>query len=171
MKWVLILAVMLIAITSARADVTDENFLDHLITEKTRAEALVVRLNSEFAPTRQEYTIGRQKYTMAQQAFNNYINAMLSNYRIGRKVDLKESAQLAASRAKDLDDYVSNLPAKGFTTVVVAVGVLIEIGDKLYNYIKKNVQAEQKRVRDERSRIADAIARQTIWDDWDKIKS
>jgi hypothetical protein len=164
MKWIIISALTILAIQSARADVTDSNVLNYLLLEKTKAEALVQRLKIEFEPTRSEYVTGRQKYTAAQQAFNNYTNAMLSNYRVGNKVDLKEIAQLAASRAKDFEDYMSKIPSKGFTAVFVAMGVLIEIGDKLYTYIVKNV-------RDERAIIADAITRQVTWDDWDKIKS
>ena len=164
MKWLIISALTALAIQSAHADVTDANFLTHLLLEKTKAEALVQRLKIEFEPTRPEYVIGRQKYTAAQQAFNNYTHAMLSNYKVGNKVDLKEIGQLAASRAKDFDDYVSGLKSKGFTAVFVAVGVLIEIGDKLYTFIIKHVQ-------DERVRTADAIASQVTWDDWDKIRS
>jgi predicted S18 family serine protease len=167
MKWAMITAVMTLAIQSAQADVTDANFLNHLLLEKTKAEALVQRLKIEFEPKRSEYVTGRQKYIAAQQAFNNYTNAMLSNYRVGNKVDLKETAQLAASRAKDFENYVSSLPSKGvtgFTAIFVAVGVLIEVGDKLFNFI-------QKHIRDDRARTADEIARQVTWDDWDKIRS
>jgi hypothetical protein len=164
MKWVMMAAVMALAIQSTRADVTDSNVLDYLLVEKTKAQALALMVKTAFDRSRPEYTTARQKYTAAQLAFNNYTMAMLSNYKAGKRMDLQESAQLATSRSKDLENYVSNLnlPSKGFSAIFVSAGILVDIGEKLFTYI------QQKR-QDDRAKIADAIAVQVTWDDWDKI--
>jgi hypothetical protein len=164
MKWVMIAALMALAIQPARADLTDSNALDYLLVEKTKAQALALIIKTSFEPSKPEYNVARLKYTAAQQAFNNYTTAMLYNYKVGNRLDLKESAQLASSRSKDLENYVSslNVPSKGLAPIFVGMGILIEIGEKLFTFIQEKQQHD-------RARIADAIAVQVTWDDWDKI--
>jgi hypothetical protein len=166
MKWVMVAAAIALVIGSARADITDANVVDHLIVEKTKAQALVLQLKTSFESRDPQYSLGRQKYAAAQQAYNNYTMAMLNNYKVGNKADLKGSAQLAASRAKEFENYVSslNLPGgKGAAVFVVAVA-LIEIGEKLFTFFK-NTQDNA------RTKIAEATAPLVTWDDWDKIGS
>jgi hypothetical protein len=164
MRWVIIAIVIALTFQSAHAEVLDAKILDDLVVEKTKAEMLVLQFKTEVAPTRSEYGIGRQKYTAAQQAFNNYTKAVLNNYKAGNRVDLRQSAQLAASQAKDFENYVSTQApqGRGISAVFVAAGILLEIGAKLFTF----VQSQQI---DERARNADAIAPLVTWDEWDKI--
>jgi hypothetical protein len=147
-------------------DITDSNVQDHLLMEKTKAQALVLQVKTDFVPGSPQYVAARQKYTAAEQAFNNYTKAMLSNYKVGRKADLKESAELAAVRAKEFQSYVVslNLQSKNFAAIFVATGILLDIGEKLFNFVQKFQEGE-------RSRVADIIALQVTWDDWNKIGS
>jgi hypothetical protein len=165
MKAAIVVAVMALAIQSAHADITDANVLDNLVLEKTKAQALVLQLKTAFESRDHQYSVGKQKYTGAQQAFNNYIRVMLNNYKVGNKVDLKESARLAASRAKEFENYVSglNVEGKGFPVIIAVLPVLLEIGTKLYTFIQKVRE-------DQRAETADAIAHEVTWDDWDKIE-
>jgi hypothetical protein len=90
---------------------------------------------------------------------------MLTSYKVGSRTDLKESAQLAASRAKEFESYVSslNLPSgKGATAVFVVAMGLIEIGEKLFTFFQKTQE-------NARAGIAEATAPLVTWDDWDKI--
>ena len=165
MKWMMVAATLALAIPSAGADVTDANVVDHLMVEKTKAQVLVLQLKTTFEPRDPQYTLGRQKYTAARQAFNNYTRAMLNNYKVGNKADLKESAQLAASRAKEFESYVTslNLPSgKGAAVFFVVAAGLIEIGQKLFTFFQNTQETA-------RTKIAEATAPLVTWDDWDKI--
>lgn len=166
MKWVLIVAFMIITMQSTHA--AELNIVDYLLVEKTKAQALALQVKTEMAPAQPEYRIARQKYTGAQQAFNNYTKAMLSNYKAGNRMDLKGSAQLAASSAQDFENYVSNqkfISKGGSLTIIFATaGFLLEIGERFLTFI----QNEQISSRD---RIANGIALQVTWDDWDRIGS
>jgi len=165
--WVLgwlIPIIIAMSIQTVCADVTDATAIDYLRVEKTKAAVMVLQVKTQFLPGSPEYNIAKQKYTAAQQAFNNYTKAMLGSYALGTKADLSASAQLAYSKAADFQIYISSLDvkSKGFTAVFVVVGVLIDIGDKLYTLVKN----KQK---DELAATAKQLSLEVTWDDWDKV--
>jgi hypothetical protein len=165
MKFMTIAAILALAIRCAYADVTDKNFLDQLLVEKTKAQGLVLQLKTELDSQDPRYSVAKQKYTAAEVAFNNYTKAMVDNYQIGKDPDLKGSAQLAALRAQEFENYVSGLKlqSKGsFSAAFAAAAVLLEISEKLYSFVVTQQQ-------EQRLKTAKAIASQVTWDDWDKI--
>src|ERR1700686_160230 len=109
MKWLTIVAIIALSIQCAYYVVTDTNFLDQLLVEKTKAQALVLQLKTTLDSQDPQYSIARQKYSAAELAFNNYTKAMVDNYKVGKNLDLKASAQLAALRAQEFENYVSGL--------------------------------------------------------------
>jgi hypothetical protein len=167
MKWVIIALAAVLAIRPAAAaeDITAANVQDRLILEKTKAENLVLSVKSKFKPSSPQYAQTRLKYSQAQIAFNNYTKAMLSNYKVGNKVDLRVSASTAAQANDDFQNYVLSLHIVNKSPTVlltVLVPVLLEVGEKLFEFIR----GEGERTRE---RLANAIAEQITWSDWNAI--
>ena len=164
MKGLFIAGILAVAMQSAQAEIADD--VDRLTTTKTAAENGVIALKFAFAPARREYKIGQEKYTAAENAYNNYTRALLSSYKVNTEINLNDSAKLAALRAEAFQKYVSSLRLETKSPIVIlaAVGVLIEIGEKFYTYVKTLRQ-------EERVRFADTIAPQITWNDWDKVRA
>ena len=160
----MIAVIFALSMQSSHADVTDATAVDYLRVEKTKAAVMVMQVKTQFLPGSPEYNTAKQKYAAAQQAFNSYTRAMLGSYALGTKADLSASAQLAYTKAEDFQKYISslNLQSKGFVAVFVAVGVLIDIGDKLYTVLTS-------KEKEERAARTKQLSLEVTWDDWDRV--
>jgi hypothetical protein len=166
MKWKLLAVFIVVSTHFAYAQITDSNALfDSLLVEKTKAQVFVLSVKMAYRRDSPEYKNSEHKYIVAQTAFNNYTKAMIDNYRVGIHSDIDQSAQMAASRAKEFGDYVESLDqtkSKGFLAVFLYGPVLLEIAEKIYTFVTKEDAAH-------RNQIAEARLRQLAWEDWDKI--
>lgn len=170
MKWLIIAAMSAVAIQLATAqsaasnEITAANVVDHLVAERTNAENSVRLVKSTYKPNTPEYAKAKQRYSAAQTAYNNYISAMLTAYVQGINGDFHEFASLAADKSKDFDDYVAslNIPSRGPASKIVGVGVLIRMGEMLYRFIEQQIE-------DRRGRLANSIAKQVTWGDWNSV--
>jgi hypothetical protein len=162
MKWIVFLAVFVISLQTACAEIADE--VDRLTALKSAAENGVVAVKYKLNPTSHEYLVAKQKYAVAENAFNNYTKALLNNYKLGAQADLTQTARLAATRGREFNEYVAglNLETKNPFVVIGVIGVLVDMGEKFYDYLTKLRQEERKQ-------FVDAIAPQVTWKAWDNV--
>lgn len=164
MKSGLLVVFIVIGTGLSYAQLADSAF-DQLLIEKTKAQALVLSVKTAYSPSSSEYKNSKHKYSVARDAFNNYTKAVIENYRLGVQFDIEQSAQTAASRANDFENYVASLDnakTKGFSSVFLVTGALIDIGARVFAFLDKEQAAK-------RDRIASAMLHQLTWEDWGEI--